>query len=85
MKVEFYKPYELKVAWVESARERFERQRAARVTAGAARVQPSNPAAFINAKKALKLDLVAALLAKYEGKKGCGDEIVECVRVILAI
>lgn len=58
LKIEFFKPYELKVEWQESARERFERMQAQR---------PAVPsAASINAKKALILDLLLSILAKHK-------------------
>ena len=73
LKIEFFNPYELKVAWVESARERFEQLRKER---------PAVPsAASINAKKALILDLLLSILAK--NKQGAEAETIAKILAVL--
>lgn len=73
-KIEFFKPYELKIGF-QSASVELERIRERRRAGLPARTLPPTQAS-INAKKALKCDLIASLLRK----SGVSDK--ECVKTI---
>ena len=90
VKFELFKPYELKIAFhrmpmplrerVSAVRGRVERDFTRQGASPAETLPPT--AASINAKKALKFDLIAALLAK----QGVSDkEFLDIIKQILAM